>query len=240
MRMRPAWLALVAAGSATASVYLTCAGLSWIRYGSARPGVARNQLLDRFMPEYDVVERHQISVDAPPAITFAVARDQDVLQSGAARLIFRARELALGATPDKQVRPRGLVDMTLSLGWGILAEVPGHEIVVGAVTKPWEANVQFRALPPDRLAAFDEPGYVKIVWMLRADPATSGRSVYRTETRAIATSADARARFRRYWAFASPGIGAIRWLSLRPLKQDAERRARETRAAEGRSAGGLP
>jgi hypothetical protein len=49
--------------------------------------------------------------------------------------------------------------------------------------------------------------------------------MFRTETRAVTTDAVARAKFRRYWALASPGIGTIRWLSLRPLKHEAERRA---------------
>jgi hypothetical protein len=43
----------------------------------------------------------------------------------------------------------------------------------------------------------------------------------------VGTVADAtaRARFRRYWAFTSPGIAMIRRLSLQPLKRDPERRA---------------
>jgi hypothetical protein len=44
----------------------------------------------------------------------------------------------------------------------VLADVPEREVVVGAVTKPWEANVTFRALPPDQFAGFAEPGFVKI------------------------------------------------------------------------------
>jgi hypothetical protein len=67
---------------------------------------------------------------------------------------------------------------------------------------------------------------VKIAWTLRADPVDGEASIFRTETRAIATDAIARARFRRYWAFASPGIALIRHLSLRPLQREAERRAR--------------
>lgn len=88
----------------------------------------------------------------------------------------------------------------------MLAEVPGREVVVGAITKPWEANVTFRALPPDQFAAFSEPGYVKIVWTLRNEPITATESVFLAETRATATDASARARFRRYWSFLSPGI----------------------------------
>lgn len=45
------------------------------------------------------------------------------------------------------------------------------------------------------------------------------------ERRAVATDATARTQFRRYRAFASPGIALIRRLSLQPLKRDAEQRA---------------
>jgi hypothetical protein len=55
--------------------------------------------------------------------------------------------------------------------------------------------------------------------------------MFLTETRAVATDPDARRKFRSYWAFASPGIAAIRWLSLLPLRKDAERRARALPAA---------
>ena len=111
------------------------------------------------------------------------------------------------------------------MGWGVLAEVPGREIVVGAVTKPWEPNVVFRALPPEQFASFNEPGFVKIAWTLRADPVDAGSSVFRTETRTMTTDRVARAKFRRYWSFVSPGVVLIRRLSLLPLKREAERRA---------------
>ena len=96
---------------------------------------------------------------------------------------------------------------------------------MGAVTRPWEPNVTFRGVSPERFAAFDEPDYVKIVWNLRADPLGGCESLFRTETRATATNAAARAKFRWYWSFFSPGIRLIRWLSLSPLKRDAEARA---------------
>jgi len=67
---------------------------------------------------------------------------------------------------------------------------------------------------------------VKIVWTLRADPVDGTHSIFRTETRALATDAEARTRFRRYWSLLSPGIIVIRWMALGPLKADAERRAR--------------
>ena len=216
---------------ACAAGYGALATAAWARYGKpARPGGAEGDvLLDRFMPAYDVVERHCIWVNASADITFAAAGEQDLLRSPVIRAIFKARELALGASPDTRAQPHGLLATMQSLGWGVLAEAPGREIVVGAVTRPWEANVTFHALPADQFAAFRDPGFVKIVWTLRVDPHGTNGTVFRTETRAVATDPDARAKFRRYWAFASPGIAAIRWLSLWPLKRDAERRASELR-----------
>ncbi len=81
---------------------------------------------------------------------------------------------------------------------------------MGGVTQPWDPNPVFRALPPDEFAAFRDPGYVKIVWTLRADPVGDGKSVFRTETRAVATDSESRKKFRRYWSLLSPGIIAIR------------------------------
>jgi hypothetical protein len=222
----------------SAAAYGTYVATAWLRYGHAsRPSAeAADPLLDQFMPRYDIAERHHIQVAAPADITFAASREMDLNQSSIVRTIFRARELVLGADADAAARPLGNVALTKSIGWGVLAEVPGRELVMGAVTQPWKANVVFRALPPDEFAAFDDPDYVKIVWTLRADPVDATHCVFRTETRAVATDASARRNFRRYWSFLSPGIIMIRWMSLGPLKADAERRS----SAEPRRSGAAP
>jgi hypothetical protein len=214
-----------------AGTYAGYVGLTWLRYGhpaAASPDKA-DLLLDRFLPAYDVAERHHIHVAALPDVTFAAACEQDLMAVPVARAIFKAREILLGSEPDSAVHPRGLLALTKSIGWGVLAEVPGRQIVMGAVTQPWHANVVFRALLPSEFVAFDEPDNVKIVWTLRADPVGTNGSVFRTETRAVTTDAAARTKFRRYWSFLSPGIILIRWASLGPLKREAERRARRVR-----------
>jgi hypothetical protein len=177
------------------------------------------------MPEYDVAERHFSYIAAPPSVALLAAEETDLDESPLIRTIIRARAALLGAHPDNTPRPRGLLAFTQSIGWGVLAELPGREIVMGAVTQPWRANVVFRALPPEAFRAFRDPGYVKIVWTLRADPADAGHAVFRTETRAVATDPAARARFRWYWARFSPGIILIRRLMLIQLRKEAERRA---------------
>lgn len=210
------------------AAYAAYVGTTWLRYGHVGPsnGVEPDPLLDRFMPTYEVVERHHTYVAAPAAITLTAAAEMDLQQLRIVRYIFKGRELLLRSRPDERRRPRGIIELTRSLGWGVLAETPGREIVMGAVTQPWESDVVFRAVPPEAFAQFHDPGFVKIVWTLRADAREDGSCIFRTETRAVATDVDARMRFRRYWALVSPGITLIRRMMLEPVKAEAERRAR--------------
>ena len=216
------WLAGAAALGVGA--YAATAAALWLRYGHPAPrDEQRDSLLDQFMPNYDVVTRHERCIDAAPEDVLAAARQMDMLASPLARAIFRTRELVLGAAGAPRAA-RTLMEEVTALGWGVLADVPGREVVVGAVTRPWEADVTFRAVPPDAFAAFAEPGYVQIAWTLRADPDGAGGAVFRTETRARATDAESRARFRRYWACFSPGMWLIRWTMLAPLARAARAR----------------
>jgi hypothetical protein len=222
------WLA-AGVGFAAAS-YATYVAVTWYRYGhGAQPGHPEDgdSLLDHFISTYEVVERHHVRIVAPAEITFSAACNMNLQQSSVVRAIFKGRELILGSELEERPSPLGLVAQAKVWGWGVLAEEPGREIVFGAATQPWLANPVFRALPPDEFKTFHEPGYVKIAWTLRADPIDATTSVFRTETRVAATDPTSRAKFRRYWAFLSPGIILIRWISLGPLKAEAERRARQ-------------
>lgn len=208
------------AGALGAAGYAAYVASSWLRYG--KPRKRPDAGLDAVMPTYDVCERHSIEVDAPPAVTLAAAKELQFDHSRIVRAIFRARELILRSAPDPTPRPQGLLALTTSMGWCVLSE-SAEEIVVGAVTKPWEANPVFRPVQAAELAAFAEPDYVKIAWTLRAEPRPDGGTTFRTETRAVATDAGARTKFRTYWALLSPGIILIRSMMMPALKAAAER-----------------
>jgi hypothetical protein len=217
----------VAAGVGAAG-YAAYVAKTFLQYGRPRraEGPAEDWLLDEFMPNFDVFERHQLRVEAPPDATLAAAKEMAFEDSRIVRAIFRARELLLRSSTDGPAPPKGLLATTLSIGWRVLAEIPNREIVVGAVTKPWEANPVFRPLEPSEFAAFAEPDYVKIAWTLRADATSDGGTVFRTETRAVATDAAARKKFRLYWSFLSPGIILIRSAMLPSLPDSADRKWR--------------
>jgi hypothetical protein len=214
-----------AAGLACA-MFAAHAATTWFGYGRAtrrRRRDATDPLLDRFTPEFDVYERHAITVAAPPGVTFAAAKQMQLESSPTIRAIFKARALLMGAKAAPPSPPRGFLDQMKAIGWGPLAELPDREVVMGAVTKPWEPNPVFRPLPPEDFAAFAEPDHVKIAWTIAVSPTPDGGSAFRTETRAVAIGAGARRKFRLYWSVLSPGIILIRSVMVRALKTAAER-----------------
>lgn len=195
---------------------------TWYRYGRRGREGPSEPLLDRFFPRYEVRECHARPVAASAELTLAAAKEISLQQSPVIRAILAVRSIPsrLKGTPQRR-DDRGLLEQTQSIGWGVLAERPGREIVMGAVTQPWKADVVFRSLPPEEFAAFAEPGCVKIAWTLAVEPTGPSSCMFRTETRAIATDPDSRAKFRRYWAFLSPGILLIRYEMLRLLGHEA-------------------
>jgi hypothetical protein len=209
-----------------AASYLALAGFTWIRFGSRRRDL-RDSLLDRFMPEYDIIEHHEIPIDAGADAAFAAACGMDLQQSRIVRAIFKSREIFMGAEDSSGRQTTSFLEQTKTIGWGVLAEIPGREIVLGAATKPWTANPVFEPVPPENFLAFNKPDYVKIAWTLRADPEGADHSVFRTQTSAIATDDDARSKFRLYWSLVSPGVNLIRRMSLGLVKSGAEH-ARES------------
>jgi hypothetical protein len=197
---------------------------TWRSLRASPPSASAERLIDRFIPRSDVAERHETLVRAPADLTFDVAQRFDLQSIPLVHTIFWLRAKLSGGAKPEATWPRGLVVETKALGWGELAFRPGRELVMGAVTQPWKADVEFKAVPPDRFAAFVEPDLVKIVWTLEAEPLGPTLTRLRTETRALATDARARRIFRRYWRLVGIGILMIRCLALPAIRRAAERR----------------
>ena len=221
MRKRTALAGGAAAVALAAGGY---GAATWYRYGRASRHGNGDELLDRFMPTFDVREHHRVRVRAPTEVTYASARELDLRRSPLIRGLFRARQRFMGGRSAPASSEGSFLDEVQALGWRVLAEDPGRELVMGAVTQPWLADVVFRGVEPQAFATFREPNYVKIAWTIGVAPRADGGSVFRTETRAVATDPAARARFRRYWTLASPGIVLMRWEMLRLVRRAAERR----------------
>jgi len=224
----------VAVGASLAALgYAGLVAYHRARYGTVVPRIGDDSLLlDRFIPAPEVVEHHRVRIAAPAEIVLSTARSLELFNSRLVRTIIKARELALGGQPDPRRHPAALVPQMQSIGWVILAERAGREIVLGAVTQPWAAAPVFRSIRPGEFAAFREPGYVKIAWTLRAEPLDRHHSMFHTETRVATTDPETHKRFRTYWSYVAPGVELIRLAMLRPLKKAAEKAATEKTATD--------
>jgi hypothetical protein len=182
------------------------------------------RLIDRFLPQADERTVHQVFIRAAPERVLATAEAFDIESLWLVRALFRARGWLLGAPRLPPQVARGLVERMTAIGWTTLAVEPGRQRIMGAVTRPWEADVRFRPLAPEVFAAFAEPDQVRIVWTLEAepDPHHPGETFFRTETRAQATDEIARRRFREYWRKVRPGVALIRRVLLSAVRRAAE------------------
>lgn len=178
--------------------------------------------IDEFIPEFDVRERFERRVKAPPEAVMRTAYDFDMQSIWLIRVIINARKIVLGGTWEKR-RSRGLVEETRKLGWGTLAEEPGRLLICGAVCQPWIGDVVFTPIPPEDFAAYNEPDQVKIAWTLEAEEAEPGITLFVHEVRATATDDEARRKFNSYWRWTRFGIIAIRLLLLPAIQKRAEK-----------------
>jgi hypothetical protein len=219
------------AGTAIAAGVAVFAGYSvrmWVRYGKVHPERhPPDVLLDQFMSHPEVDEYHSVEVAAPAALALETAKGTDIQSALPVKAIFFLRAIPAlirgeGFRPEGS---RGLLEETLARGFGVLAEEPGVEVVIGTYCQPWHQDVEFRPLPPEEFAAFDEPGFVKIAVSLAAEPLGPGRSRFVTRTRVVTTDAGGRRRFRLYWSPMSAGILLIRWFFLPLVRKQAERLA---------------
>lgn len=166
--------------------------------GSAGSGL----LMDLFLPEYDLSIVHADVFRAPPAECYEAALEMDLFQTPLARVLLGLR--ALPQRVEGAVKGRGrsrgaavshtfrLKDM-VTLGWILLGETPGAQIVLGQVSRPWKSVAASIDAPtaPEQFARFSKPGYAKIAAGLRIDPYGTGSSILTVET---PSSSDARSR----------------------------------------------
>ncbi len=206
---------------ASATAYAAYVATTWFTYAKCK-AKDRDPLLDTYMPDFEVAERHTIHINAPAHLAFSTALQTNLEGSAIIRALFRSREALLGGNAPPPSPPKGLLKQLTSIGWAMLAEIPGQEIVMGAATQPWEANPVFRPIPPHEFKAFHQPNFVKIAWTLSVEATGPTTSKAITETRAQTTSPKAREKFRIYWSFLSPGILLIRRALFRQIKKEAE------------------
>jgi hypothetical protein len=183
-----------------------------------------SMLIDPFAPHPDAAEIHTIEIAAPPEAVYRALRTTNFADSFVIRCL-----LALRALPRLFKRRRRAatrlhtltLDTVLQGSFGVLAEDPGREIVIGVTGRFWR--------PIDNTSPFNEqhfrdavrPGFARAIWNFAVREGRNGRTILSTETRVVCGDRSSRRMFRVYWLVVRPFSGLIRILMLRAVRKRA-------------------
>jgi ribosomal protein S18 acetylase RimI-like enzyme len=162
--------------------------------------------IDRWLPAYDVGERHEREVALPPEQALAHALTSPAAFDRTVRALVAMRGMRHAGSLEAFFAAHGFV---------VLERTP-TQWVVGMAGRPWRPSgslLQLRS--PDEWREAALPGTVRAAADLRAEPLGAGRSLLVTETRVAAADAGARRRFTAYWTVVGPFSKLIRrrWLA---------------------------
>ena len=195
-------------------------------YPPSTSGVLAEDLIDTYLPVYDVVITEHLVVEAGVPETFAAARDLDFMSVKSPLL---SASFFVRGLPDRLKGRRVEAPPELRLatgdadlpGWLSLGEIPGREIAFGSVGKFWKAEIEWRDVERDEFAGFDEPGWGKIACHFLVRPDGGHRSVLTYECRTATTDLEARRRMVRYWWAIRPFVGHVLRATLRTIAERA-------------------
>lgn len=167
--------------------------------------------LDRLMPHCDFVERHATVVRAAPERIYAAIRRADLARHPVTRALLVLRGLGRGGKKFN-------LDSFIGDGFGILAEDPPREIVLGVQGPFWRPGCKLHTVTAETFRTSVPDGTARAAWNFLIEP--DGR--VSTETRILCAD-DARLKFRLYWMIIRPFSGLIRRMMLRAIREEAER-----------------
>lgn len=166
--------------------------------------------LDDFLPNFRLVEEDHVDLGVPADEAYQIVRGWDLGRSPLIRALF-----ALRVAPDRVGRDDVPLDLRLDTlasaetGFRFLDDQPGAGFAAGAIGRFWLPQIEYRAFIPETFAAFDEPGFGKIVWAVHVAPRGTGSRVT-IELRLGATDDAAWRRFRGYFRLVGPFSRLIR------------------------------
>jgi len=167
------------------------------------------EILERNLPKYDFVERHQRLIKAPPPDVWQAVQTARVAGSMLTRSVVALRMLPARLAGQAAPEPAPLYDLSGMKNFLRLGEAPEREFVLGMVGQFWRPRGGLRPIAPDTFAAFAEPDFAKLAWGFDLEPSGAGTRL-RTETRIQCLSTESKRHLRPYWMIIRPISGLIR------------------------------
>lgn len=187
-------------------------------------------LLDRILPQFDVIEVHAIEIRATPERVYRALQEYRLGDSAVARLLFGLRRLpalltAKGRAALRQARQQEppFIQMLDKGGFVKVAEALNEEIVVGLIGKFWKpVPEQVTLANGEAFLRFGDPAYAKAAMNFHLTPNGNGLTRLSTETRVRVPDRRSRRLFQLYWILIGFFSGWIRVEMLRGIKKAAE------------------
>ncbi|GGA16843.1 hypothetical protein GCM10008018_71580 [Paenibacillus marchantiophytorum] len=188
-----------------------------------------NMMIDRYMPDYQFGERHEISIHAEQGTVYRAIREVTAMEIPLLRLLFAIRALPsvlMGKRREALANTLPYVEEMERYGFLLLEEERNWEFVVGVIGKFWRltGNMPIKLKSADDFNAFVDSRYAKSVMNFSVHEGPHGNAVVRTETRIQTTGSASKVKFALYWAIIYPGSAYIRRMMLKAIKKRAERK----------------
>ena len=187
------------------------------------PPLETLDLLDAHLPAYDVVLTEHLVIDADTGTVFEAAKNFDFMttRSLLVTALMTARSVPSRVLGRPDVTPLELMlarDSGALPGWLVIGEVPGREVVFGAVGKFWKPDIEWHDLAADQFATFEEPGWGKIACHLLVRPDGPDRSILSYECRTATTDPVSQAQMSRYWWLIRPFVAYVLRAVIRTVR----------------------
>ena len=180
-------------------------------------------LIESFAPNPDAVETHRIVINASRETVYRSLWTADLGASPLIKFLLALRSLPAFIGNPCRSRPRQITLQTiLDSGFGLLAEKPDEEIVLGVSGRFWRPTGN---LSPFNRPDFDRPipvGMARAVWNFSLSEQIAGQTILRTETRITCGDPASRRKFLAYWLIVRPFSGLIRLIMLKRVRKTAE------------------
>ncbi len=198
-----------------------------------------SDLLDRYLPVYDISDSVARVVDADAATTWKALLEADLMKVGSdhpmvaalgfVRLLpdLAARTMHREPMPERpgELRLRDMGSLPPSQGgWIELGVFPERELALGLVGKFWLPVIEYASVSPEEFGAFAAPGWAKTIYDLSVAPLGNDRTRLSGTMRTVGTDEHARKWFRRYWTL---GVGSGAHVLVDGLLDTVAREAEE-------------
>lgn len=181
-------------------------------------------LIDKYLPEFQFRERHELEVSAPPAEVLRAAVAYSPTNDPFFRAMIALREFPLrineliGREASSPHTPSFSMD-----NFTLLNISEGHEAVFGLAGRLWQMGYGLVPLKnTSEFEAFRQPGSVKLALNFAVTALPDGKTALTTETRVFCLDKEAQLKFTLYWYLIRPISGMLRRKMLLAVQRQSE------------------